>query len=141
MASGTTTMAGGKARRFTIPGGFGAGVGASIAMMLVMGGFRFISNTVSIPELMENSLIHLTGGQIESKLINALGVGGKALLLTTIVEGTLLLGGLLGWLFTRYWPVSGEGSSWRWVSGVLYGLLVGFFLNVIILPLFGQGFF
>jgi DMSO/TMAO reductase YedYZ molybdopterin-dependent catalytic subunit len=141
MASGSTTMAGSAARRISIPGGFGAGVGASIVMMLVMALLRFTTNTISIPELMEGSLIHLTGGKIESMLINALGVGGKALLLVTIVEGTLLLGGLLGLAFTRFWPVHGQGTSWRWTSGLLYGLLVGLLLNAVILPLFGQGFF
>ena len=64
-----------------IPGGFGAGVGAAVVMMLVMGFLRFISNTITIPELMEESLIRLTGGRIESFFINKLGVGGKALLL------------------------------------------------------------
>jgi DMSO/TMAO reductase YedYZ molybdopterin-dependent catalytic subunit len=110
-------------------------------MMLVMAILRFTSNTISIPELMGGSLIRLTGGKIESFFINALGVGGKALLLVTIVEGTLLLGGLLGWLFTRFWPVTGEGPSWRWTSGILYGLLIGFLLNIVVLPIFSQGFF
>ncbi|MEO8285814.1 MAG: molybdopterin-dependent oxidoreductase [Chloroflexota bacterium] len=123
------------------PGGFGAGVGAAIIMMLVMAVLRFTSNTISIPELMEESLIRIAGGQLESNLINALGVGGKALLLVTIIEGTLLLGGILGWVFTRFWPVSGEGPSWRWISGVLYGLLLGLFLNIVFLPLVDQGFF
>ena len=141
MASGSTTMVGTTARRISIPGGFGAGVGASIIMMLVMALLRFTTNTISIPELMEGSLIHLTGGKIESMLINALGVGGKALLLVTIVEGTLLLGGLLGLAFTRFWPVQGQGAGQRWTSGLLYGLLVGLLLNAVILPLFDQGFF
>src|SRR5690242_15380608 len=73
-----------------VPGGFGAGVGAAVAMMLVMAVLRLTTNTVSIPELMEESLIRLTGGQVEAFFINSLGVGGKALLLVTIVEGTLL---------------------------------------------------
>src|SRR5215210_918166 len=106
-----------------IRGGFGAGVGSALAMMLVMAVLRLTTNTISIPELMEESLIRLTGGQIESFLINLLGVGGKALLLVTIVEGTLLLGGLLGLAFTRLWPLRGVGT--RWVSGLLYGLVVG----------------
>jgi len=110
-------------------------------MMLVMALLRFTTNTISIPELMENSLIKLTGGQIEAFFINNLGVGGKALLLVTMVEGTLLLGGLLGIAFTRFWPTNRDGASWRWTSGVLYGLLVGLLLNLIFLPIVGQGFF
>jgi hypothetical protein len=122
-------------------GGFGAGVGAAIVMMIVMAILRFTSNTISIPELMEESLVRLAGGELESYLINALGVGGKALLLVTIVEGTLLLGGLLGLLFARFWPIHRTIQGWRWFSGLLFGLIVGAFLNVIFLPLVQQGFF
>src|SRR4051812_50218434 len=111
-----------------VPGGFGAGVGAAVAMMLVMAVLRLTTNTVSIPELMEESLIRLTGGRIESFFINLLGVGGKALLLASIVEGTLLLGGLLGLAFTYFWPL--RSANTRWVSGLLYGLVIGLLLNV-----------
>ena len=122
----------------TMPGAFGAGVGASLVMMVVMALLRFTTNTISIPELMEESLIRLTGGRIESFFINALGVGGKALLLVTIVEGTLLLGGLLGLAFARFRPAAGAN---RLMSGLLFGLLVGLLLNAVFLPLVGQGFF
>src|ERR1043165_928238 len=121
-----------------IPGGFGAGVGAAVVMMLVMAVLRFVSNTITIPELMEESLIRLTGGQIESFFINRLGVGGKALLLVTIVEGTLLLGGLLGLAYTRLWPAA---TGKRRQSGLLFGLVLGLLLNAVFLPLVGQGFF
>src|SRR6476469_6255428 len=92
-------------RRAWIRGGFGAGAGAALVMMLVMAVLRLTTNTTSIPELMEESLIRLTGGKIESYFINLLGVGGKALLLVMIVEGTLLLGGLLGILFSNFWTL------------------------------------
>src|SRR3954468_24387131 len=124
-----------------IRGGFGAGAGAALVMMLVMAVLRLTTNTISIPELMEESLIRLTGGQIESFFINRLGVGGKALLLVTIVEGTLLLGGLLGLLFTRLWSTRVATTNRRWLSGLLYGLVVGLLLNAVFLPLVGQGFF
>jgi DMSO/TMAO reductase YedYZ molybdopterin-dependent catalytic subunit len=122
-------------------GGFGAGVGASVAMMAVMAVLRLTTNTISIPELMEGSLINLIGGQIESFFINALGVGGKALLLTSIVEGTLVLGGLLGLLFARFWHGRVFTGMSKWVQGLLYGVAVGLFLNVIFLPILQQGFF
>jgi DMSO/TMAO reductase YedYZ molybdopterin-dependent catalytic subunit len=128
-------------KRASIPGGFGAGVGAALVMMLVMAVLRLTTNTISIPELMEESLIRLAGGRVEAFFINRLGVGGKALLLVTIVEGTLLLGGLLGLLFTRYWPAAGRLGRSRWLSGLLFGLLVGLFLNAVFLPLVNQGFF
>ncbi|MGA7731648.1 MAG: molybdopterin-dependent oxidoreductase [Chloroflexia bacterium] len=122
-------------------GGFGAGVGASIAMMGVMALLRFTTNTTSIPELMEDGLLRLVDGKTKSDIINALGVGGKALLLVSVVEGTLLLGGLLGWFFTRFWPHERFAGMSKWVSGLLYGLVVGLGLNAIFLPVMGQGFF
>src|SRR5438094_820791 len=109
-----------------IRGGFGAGVGAALVMMLIMAVLRLTTNTVSIPELMEEKLIQLTGGQTESFFINKLGVGGKALLLVSIVEGTLLLGGVLGLAFSYLWPLRAAGR--RWVSGLVYGLVVGLLL-------------
>ena len=92
-------------------GGFGAGVGAALVMLLVMAVLRLTTNTISIPELLEDKLTEWTPGFIESFFINLLGVGGKALLLVCIVEGTLLLGGLLGLAFTRSW------SLWREIKG------------------------
>ena len=41
-------------------------------MMLVMAVLRLTTNTASIPELMEEKLIQLTGGQTESYFINQL---------------------------------------------------------------------
>ncbi len=121
--------------------GFGAGVGASIVMMVLMAILRLTTNTTSIPELMEESLIRLTGGKIESFFINNLGVGGKALLLVSIVEGTLLLGGLLGLGFTHLWLKLVGFRLPRYVSGLAYGLLFGLLLNAVFLPLVNQGFF
>src|SRR3954464_12054552 len=133
------SMAANTKRGSWISGGFGAGVGAALVMMLVMAVLRFITNTASIPELMEESLIRLTGGRVEAFFINKLGVGGKALLLVTIVEGTLILGGLLGLAFTHFWPWRTVGR--RWASGLLYGLVIGLLLNAVLLPLVDQGFF
>jgi DMSO/TMAO reductase YedYZ molybdopterin-dependent catalytic subunit len=124
-------------RRAGLPGGFGAGVGAALVMMLVMAVLRFTTNTASIPEIMEQPLLHLLPGSVESWFINNLGVGGKALLLVSIIEGTLLLGGLLGLLFARVWPVRAPGG--RWAAGVVYGLIIGAVLSVIFLPLMNQG--
>ena len=128
-------------RKALIPGGFGAGVGAAIAMMLVMALLRFTSNTISVPELMEESLIRLTGGRVEAFFINLLGVGGKALLLVSIIEGTLLLGGLLGIGFTHLWLRLTGFRFGRAMSGLLYGLVIGLLLNAVFLPLVNQGFF
>ncbi|HUP27495.1 MAG TPA: hypothetical protein VM409_03595, partial [Chloroflexia bacterium] len=128
-------------RKAYIPGGFGAGVGAAIAMMLVMALLRFTTNTTSIPELMENGLVRLIGGQTESYFIQLLGVGGKALLLVSIVEGTLLLGGLLGLGFTHTWVRLTGLNMGRLLSGLLYGLLLGLLLNAVFLPIMDQGFF
>ena len=126
-------------RQGALPGGFGAGAGAAIVMMLVMAVLRFTTNTASIPEIMEQPLLHLLPGAVEAWFINTLGVGGKALLLVSIIEGTLLLGGLLGLLFARVWPVNMAVPNWRWLSGVLYGLIIGAALGLVFLPLMNQG--
>ena len=128
-------------RKAVIRGGFGAGVGAALAMMLVMAVLRFTTNTTSIPELMEDTLVKLTGGETNSFFINNLGVGGKALLLVMIAEGTLLLGGLLGLLFTHLWLKAVSFSLPRYLSGLVFGLLLGLLLNAVFLPIVGQGFF
>ncbi|HKP52920.1 MAG TPA: molybdopterin-dependent oxidoreductase [Chloroflexia bacterium] len=130
-----------KSRLATLRGGFGAGVGAALVMILVMAVLRFTTNTISIPELVEEKLTNLAGGQIESFFIGLFQEGGKALLLVLILEGTLLLGGLLGFAFTKLWPAWRNMGANRWLSGLLYGLIVGAGLNVIVLPLFGHGFF
>jgi DMSO/TMAO reductase YedYZ molybdopterin-dependent catalytic subunit len=126
-------------RGAALAGGFGAGVGAALVMMLVMAVLRFTTNTASIPEIMEQPLLHLLPGEIESWFINTLGVGGKALLLVCIIEGTLLLGGGLGLLFARVWPTTVAVANWRWLSGVLYGLMIGAVLGLVFLPLMNQG--
>jgi hypothetical protein len=90
---------------------------------------------------MEDSLVRLTGGQINSFFINNLGVGGKALLLVSIAEGTLLLGGLLGLAFTHLWLKLVSFSLPRYMSGLAFGLLLGLLLNAVFLPIVGQGFF
>jgi DMSO/TMAO reductase YedYZ molybdopterin-dependent catalytic subunit len=125
----------------TLRGGFGAGVGAGLVMILVMAVLRLTTNTISIPELVEEKLTNLAGGQIESFFINLFQEGGKALLLVLILEGTLLLGGLLGFAFTKLWPAWRNMGANRWLTGLLYGLIVGAGLNIIVLPLFGHGFF
>lgn len=122
-------------------GGFGAGVGAALVMILVMAILRFTTNTISIPEVMEDGLLRIVPGEIKSGIINSLGVGGKALLLVSILEGTLLLGGLLGLAFTKLWPAWRNMGGKRWLSGLTYALILGAFLNVVFLPIFAQGFF
>ncbi len=121
--------------------GFGAGAGAALIMQVVMLLLRLTTNTHSLPELMEDRLTHLLGGELESSVIDKLGIGGKGLLLVSIVEGTFLVGGLLGWLFVRLWPLRQPGAKTRWGSALLLGLGLGLLLNVVFLPLMGQGLF
>ena len=128
-------------RRVNIPGGLGAGLGAALVMLAVMALLRLTTNTASIPEILEETLIAIAGGQVVSTFINALGTGGKALLLVSVVEGTLVLGGILGMVFTRLWPRGLTGPGWRWPAGVVYGLAIGLGLNGLVLPLAGQGLF
>src|SRR5437868_8145299 len=99
-------------------------------MMLVMALLRFTTNTISTPELVKLSLVRLFGAEVELFFTNAFGVGGKALLLVILTERSLLVRGLLGWLFTRFWPTRSNIPGWRWISGLLYGLIFGLLYNV-----------
>ena len=130
-----------KKKGMALRGGFGAGVGAALVMLIVMAVLRLTTNTVSVPELMEDSLLRIVPDKVKSDIINNLGTGGKALLLVSVMGGTVLLGGLLGLMFTRLWPAWKNLGGKRWLSGLLFGLIIGAFLNVVFLPLLQQGFF
>jgi DMSO/TMAO reductase YedYZ molybdopterin-dependent catalytic subunit len=47
----------------------------------------------------------------------------------------------LGLLFTRFWHGRVLAGVSKWVQGLVYGLAVGLFLNVVFLPIMQQGFF
>src|SRR3954453_9392075 len=109
------------ARQGRVSGGFGAGVGAALVMIAVMVILRFATNTVTIPELVEKGLDELLNNRLVLFFTSRFGMGGQALLLVIIVEGTLLLRGLLGWLFTHLSPDVAQSPKRRWLSGLLYG--------------------
>ena len=47
----------------------------------------------------------------------------------------------MGLLFTRFWHGRVLAGVSKWVQGLVYGLAVGLFLNVVFLPIMQQGFF
>src|SRR5205807_495589 len=64
----------------------------------------------------------------------------------SVLEGTLLLGGLLGWLFVRQWRAPGPGAPFarrlwgdRYLAGTVFGLAVGVGLALLFLLLFVSG--
>jgi DMSO/TMAO reductase YedYZ molybdopterin-dependent catalytic subunit len=128
--------------------GFGAGAGAALAMIAVMGVLRFSFGVPSIPELLQGAFLRLVPGDLFEFMIHLLGPGAKVLLLVSVLEGMVLVGGLLGWLFVRNWRPAGTGAgtlarlaAQRNWSGVLYGLLIGVALVVIFLLLYALGIF
>ncbi|HMA36974.1 MAG TPA: hypothetical protein VKY74_21140, partial [Chloroflexia bacterium] len=123
--------------------GFGAGAGAALVMIILMALERLALGIPSIPELLQGAFLRLVPGDLFEFMIHLLGPGAKVLLLVQILEGMLLAGGLLGWLFVRQWrPAAPEASAFRrllaaqnW-AGVFYGLLIGVGLVVLFLLLY-----
>ncbi len=123
--------------------GIGAGAGAALVMIIVMALLRFTLQMPTVPELMLSPLLRLMGGEAFSAALDRLYYAGRPLLFTVILEGTLLLGALLGLLYAwlaRRRPTGGTlarllNSVW---GGAAYGLIIGLLLNTVFLPLLGQ---
>ena len=112
-------------------------------MLAVMAIMRFLFGFLTIPELMLNTILKVMGGQAFSDALDRLYYAGRPLLFATILEGTLLLGAILGLLYAllaRPQPFTGRRSALfnPPLGGILYGLLVGVLLNIVFLPLVGQ---
>jgi DMSO/TMAO reductase YedYZ molybdopterin-dependent catalytic subunit len=123
--------------------GFGAGVGAALAMIVVMALMRFALGVPTIPELLQGAFLRLVPGDLFEFMIHLLQAGAKVLLLVSVLEGMLLAGGGLGWLFTRLWrPTPAGAAGWRRLTadryrvGALYGLVIGLGLVAIFLLLY-----
>lgn len=129
--------------RYRVVSGVGAGAGAALAMMLVMGALRLTLGVPTIPELMLGPILRLLGGRAFSQALDTLYYAGRPLLFTAVLEGTLLLGVLLGLLYARLGrpsPISGHRPLvFRSpLGGILYGLGIGVVLNLFFLPLLGE---
>lgn len=132
-----------KNRKYRVLAGVGAGAGAALAMLLAMAMTRFVLGVPSVPELMLGPILRMLGGQAFSTAIDTLYYAGRPLLLTLILEGTLLLGALLGLLYA--WlarPSSATGLRPAFLArpwgGALYGLAIGLLLNLVFLPVLGE---
>lgn len=130
--------------RYKVIWGVGAGAGAALAMMIVMGALRLLLNFPTIPELMLNTILKVTGGQTFSTLLDQLYYSGRPLLFAMILEGTLMLGVGLGLLYTWYVSRNRAGIlgsrpfNSSPLMGALYGLLIGVLLNTVFLMLVDQ---
>src|SRR5262245_2584584 len=123
-----------RVRPYRVTAGVGAGAGAALGVMGVMGVLRLGVGFPTIRELMINPILRLLGGQAFSDALDQLYYAGRPLLFTVILEGTLLLGALLGlgyaWVAR---PDVGMGRRSRVFEapqgGVLFGLVIGVLLN------------
>ncbi|MEO8289235.1 MAG: molybdopterin-dependent oxidoreductase [Chloroflexota bacterium] len=128
---------------YRVIAGLGAGAGAALAMIAVMAILRLAFGFLTIPELMLNSVLMLLGGEAFSTALDTLYYAGRPLLFAVILEGTLLLGAILGLIYvwlSRPNPDTGKRLAifnvpW---GGILYGLVIGVLLNLIFLPLIDQ---
>jgi DMSO/TMAO reductase YedYZ molybdopterin-dependent catalytic subunit len=112
-------------------------------MLAVMAVMRFLLGFLTIPELMLNTILKVMGGQAFSDALDRLYYAGRPLLFASILEGTLLLGVVLGLVYAllaRPEPFTGKRSALfnPPLGGLLYGLLIGVLLNLVFLPLVGQ---
>ncbi len=130
-------------KRYRTISGAGAGAGAALAMMVAMMALRLGLSVPSIPELMLGPILRLLGGRAFSEALDNLYYAGRPLLFALVLEGTLLLGVLLGLLYawlgrpnlnTAQRPALFRSS----LGGILYGLIIGVLLNVVFLPLLGE---
>ncbi len=127
---------------YKVVSGLGAGAGAALAMMVVMGLLRYSFNVPTIPELMLSTLLNALGGQSFSDALDKLFYAGRPLLFAAILEGILLLGALLGLLYA--WLARPDAASGRRrpllnspFGGILYGLVIGLLLNTAFLQIVG----
>jgi DMSO/TMAO reductase YedYZ molybdopterin-dependent catalytic subunit len=130
-------------RPYRVIAGVGAGAGAALAMLVVMAAMRFLFGFLTVPELMLNTVLRVMGGQAFSNALDNLYYTGRPLLFAVILEGTLLLGVLLGVLYAwlaRPNPTTGKRLAIfnSPLGGIIYGLVIGLLLNLLFLPLVDQ---
>ncbi len=144
--TGMVTNAVSRPRPYRIISGIGAGAGAALVMVVAMGLLRFMLQFPSIPELMLNPVVKLLGGQAFSDALDKLYYAGRPLMFTLMLEGTILLGVILGVIYARLArpnPATGERPALfnSPLGGVLFGLLIGVLLNTVFLPIVEQDVF
>ncbi|HYO49383.1 MAG TPA: molybdopterin-dependent oxidoreductase [Chloroflexia bacterium] len=132
--------------RYRITWGIGAGAGAALAMMAVMGLMRVGLQFPTVPELILNSVVNTLGGEAFSAALDNLYYAGRPLLFTIMLEGTLLLGVLLGlvyaWVARPQHATGQRNVLFRTpAGGVLYGLVIGLVLNTVFLAIINQEMF
>lgn len=112
-------------------------------MLAAMAALRFGLGVPSIPELMLGPILRFIGGRAFSEALDNLYYAGRPLLFTLVLEGTLLVGVLLGLLYAwlgRPSPNTGQRPALfrSPIGGILYGLGIGLLLNAVFLPLLGE---
>lgn len=132
----------GRGKPYRVISGIGAGAGAALAMLLFMAALRYAFQLPTIPELMLNPIVKAMGGQRFSDALDNLYFAGRPILFTIILEGTLLLGVLLGLVYAWLARPNAQGRRLPIfntpLGGIAYGLLIGVLLNLIFLPLIDQ---
>ncbi|MDQ2810017.1 MAG: molybdopterin-dependent oxidoreductase [Chloroflexota bacterium] len=123
--------------------GFGAGAGAALLMILAMALLRVLG-VMSIPELLQGAFLRLVPKDVFEYMVQNLDVGAKLLLLVQVLEGMLLAGGVLGYVYARSWRPAGSAASAfarlranRYQGGALFGLGVGVALVTLFWLLYG----
>ncbi|MBI2170743.1 MAG: molybdopterin-dependent oxidoreductase [Chloroflexi bacterium] len=121
--------------------GFWAGIGAGLAMTVLMVALRLYLNAIVLPELTADWLIKLTPPTIFDFILTRLQVGAKPLFFGLLLLGQVLAGGGIGVAYARYSHRLPLKDKKPWARGVRFGLVLSMVLAGLFTPLIGGGFF
>lgn len=110
--------------------------GSAAAFVLLFGSTW--SGMVGLLEVVHNGFTRFVPLALFELAVSTLGPLAKGLLFVGIVAALILLGGAIGWLAVRLGAV-GRRSSFA--DGLFVGALAWLFAEVVVLPVFGAGFF
>src|ERR1051326_6511116 len=112
--------------------GFTAGVVAAAVMLGAVAIPRFLSDTMSLPEVVAEGLLVNMPGALFSTVLDALQHSAKPLFYFTVAVGMLIVGGLLGrWYAAR--------PTWQQAARLVVGVWIVFGVGVY--TLLGAGIF
>ncbi|MFN8532763.1 MAG: molybdopterin-dependent oxidoreductase [Dehalococcoidia bacterium] len=126
-----------RTREGLIAGGLGAALAVAVSI-----GLGLATGTPSLPELLSDSILGLTPGQVFSFVLDRLQVAAKPLFYLVFVLGLVAIGSAIGGWFSRSLSrPSGAGGPSVLGRSLLLSIVLWLVQEVVLLPLAGTGFF
>ncbi len=125
----------------TVRKGFWFGAVAGSAMVFFIITMRTLVNAQSLPELAADWFTVFLPATLLDFLLETLVFSAKPLMFVGLLLAQIIVGGLLGVLYTRVagrWPTT-ENGEWRRTLG--FGIALWLLTMLTLVPLFGGGFF